>query len=52
MLERIRKYCRENSILSYGDKIVIACSGGADSLTLVDVLLKLQEEYALSLIHI
>lgn len=50
MLERIRKYCRENSILSYGDKIVIACSGGADSLTLVDVLLKLQEEYALTLV--
>lgn len=50
MLEKVKEYCRKNSLLSYGEKIVIACSGGADSLTLVDVLLKLKEEYALSLV--
>ena len=50
MLEKIKAYCEKNSVLAYGDNIVIACSGGADSLALVDILLQLKAEYKLTLV--
>ena len=38
--------------LPVGSKIIVACSGGADSIALADALLLLQEKRKLSLIHI
>lgn len=41
----------ENSFsFKHGDIIVIGCSGGPDSMALVDMLLKIREKYQLSLI--
>ena len=49
MLEKVKKWCRENELFTAGDSIVIACSGGPDSLALADVFLQLREEYRLQL---
>lgn len=49
MLEKVKCYCDQNGLLKQGDTILIACSGGPDSLALVDVLLKLKEVYQLEL---
>lgn len=39
----------DNNMLGVGDKIVVALSGGADSVALFNVLLSLREEYGLTL---
>lgn len=39
----------DNNMLEVGDKIVVALSGGADSVALFNVLLSLRERYSLSL---
>ena len=49
MLEKVKKWCRENELFASGDALVLACSGGPDSLALVDVFLQLREEYRLQL---
>jgi tRNA(Ile)-lysidine synthase len=49
MLEKVKCYCERNGLIKTGDTILIACSGGPDSLALVDILLKLQKAYQLKL---
>lgn len=49
MIEKIKAWCKNRQLLHKGDKIVIACSGGPDSLALTDILLKLKDEYDLTL---
>lgn len=49
MIEKVKVWCESKKLLQTGDAIVIACSGGPDSLALTDILLKLREEYALTL---
>lgn len=54
MLEKVKAYIKENSMLKRKDRIVIGVSGGADSVCLFFVLLSLQGEYELALhaVHI
>lgn len=49
MLNKVRSYVLEHNMLSLGDRIVVGVSGGADSICLFDVLIKLSKEYDLSL---
>ena len=43
MLEKVRRWCSRQHLFVPGERILIACSGGADSLALTDVLLQLQQ---------
>lgn len=40
MLRRVRKYIEEEELLQKGDRVLVCISGGADSVALLDVLLR------------
>lgn len=40
MLRRVKKYIQDNGMLREGDKVLVCVSGGADSIALLDVLLR------------
>ena len=46
---RVEAFVRQHGIFTPGSRIVIACSGGPDSLALVEVLLALRKKWRLSL---
>jgi len=50
LVQRIRKFAEEYPILEKGDKVLIAISGGPDSVALLHFLLALQKEYELTFI--
>lgn len=50
MLEKIRRYVEKWHMIERGDKIVVGVSGGADSICLLFVLLKLQRELLFELL--
>ena len=43
MMEKVLKYIREQRLLQPGERVAVACSGGADSVALLRVLLDLRE---------
>ncbi len=45
---RVRAYCRKHDLLAAG-RVLVAVSGGADSLTLLHLLIGLQTEFSISL---
>ena len=49
LLAQVRKTVVRFDLLKKGDKVLIACSGGGDSVALVGVLEELSEEYSLRL---
>ena len=48
-LEKVKQHIREFSLLNSGDSVLVAVSGGADSVCLLDVLCALKEELSLSI---
>ena len=49
IIKKVESFCIENEIFKMNDKLVIACSGGPDSMALVDILLKLSPKYHLKI---
>jgi tRNA 2-thiocytidine biosynthesis protein TtcA len=56
LLKKVNKACREHALIQDGDRIAVAISGGKDSLTLLDLLLRRRssasESYDLIPIHV
>lgn len=46
---RVKIFIEENGMLQKGDRVTVGVSGGADSVCLIFVLMRLREEYDLSL---
>ena len=44
MYEKVIPYIKENNLIKSGDKILVALSGGPDSVCLLNILFKLKEE--------
>ena len=49
IVEKVRKYVKTNELLEKNDKVLIAFSGGPDSVFLFYILNSLKEEYNLSI---
>ncbi len=41
MIQRVKSYIQQNNLFNSGSPILVACSGGVDSMVLIDALLKL-----------
>lgn len=54
ILEKVIKKIKEKNLIEKNDRIVTGCSGGPDSIFLLEVLLKIKEEYNLEIfpVHI
>lgn len=53
MLKQVKRYCEEHELLGKDDTVVVACSGGPDSMAMLDMLLQLRGEmgFALAVAH-
>jgi tRNA(Ile)-lysidine synthase len=49
MLENVLKYIREQQLLRPGERVAVACSGGADSVALLHVMAELRQELGIVL---
>lgn len=49
-VRKVAAYCRDSGLLHRDECIVIACSGGPDSLALLDVFSRLRQEWRLRLV--
>ncbi|MDW7673169.1 MAG: tRNA lysidine(34) synthetase TilS [Bacillota bacterium] len=50
MLEKVKETIEQYSLIGKKDRLVVAVSGGIDSVVLLDVLFELKEEYLLELV--
>lgn len=49
LVNKVRETIKKYNLLSYGDKIIVAFSGGPDSVVLIDILTKLKDEFNLQI---
>ena len=49
LLDKVAAFCRQEKLIHPGDHLLIACSGGPDSLTLLDILASLRHVWNLTL---
>lgn len=52
MLEKVKLWINRHGLLQEGDKIVVACSGGPDSLALLHILARFRLEYNISIVAV
>jgi len=45
MIEKIRKFIKEKNLFSQDEKLILAISGGIDSIVLFDILIKLEYDF-------
>lgn len=50
IINKVDHFANEHNLFKPHDKLLIACSGGPDSIALVDILLKLRTKYNLNII--
>ncbi|WAM32052.1 tRNA lysidine(34) synthetase TilS [Caldicellulosiruptor naganoensis] len=48
-LEKVRRTIDKHNMLKKGDKVLIGCSGGIDSMVLLDCIYRLKDEYELDI---
>ena len=49
MINEVLKNIQKNNMISYGDKVIVAVSGGPDSMCLLSLLVSLKDKYNLKL---
>lgn len=49
LLKKVASFIRKEELIRKGDRLIIACSGGPDSLALLDMLCRLRETFSLQL---
>ncbi|ALC87086.1 hypothetical protein AM499_15640 [Bacillus sp. FJAT-22090] len=47
--QKVKKYIDKHNLIDKGERLLIACSGGADSVALVRVLYELQKDYEIDI---
>ncbi len=47
MRDRVQRFIEENNLLNINDNVIVALSGGADSVTLLHILISIKEKYGL-----
>lgn len=50
LVNQFREYLQEQKLVEHGDRIILGVSGGPDSLTMLDLFVKIKDEYQLELI--
>ena len=49
ILDKVKNFIYKHNLINYGDKVLIALSGGADSMALTNILLSLSNEIGFSI---
>jgi tRNA(Ile)-lysidine synthase len=49
MMQAVEAFCLHHELIHEGDHIVVACSGGPDSLALLDIMARLKDTYHLQI---